>query len=336
MTTTFIQSRAVYLCSLILPLVTIAGNLAGGWAVLASLFTAFGIYPLLDMILGESKGRNLESDDPGFFDFILYAHAVLQITAVSSLAYLAAKIGFNKYTFMAALSTGTNSGISAIVIAHELIHRKTVFQRYLGIFLLWTVHYMHFYVEHIRGHHKNVATNLDPASAREDEGLWLFIIRTIPRQWISAFGIIKEKSNAILLNPVLWFLLVQVISLLAVLVLMGSSVLLVWLIQSLFSIFLLEFVNYIRHWGLRRDPVERVLARHSWQSEQRWSRWTLVELTRHSDHHMTASKEYWRLQGFDEGPRLPAGYYVCFYLALLPPVWRRVMRQRIPKVTGND
>ena len=37
----------------------------------------------------------------------------------------------------------------------------------------------------------------------------------------------------------------------------------------------------------------------------------------------------------DEGPRLPNGYYVCFYLALVPPLWRSVMRKRIPVATGN-
>ena len=323
------------MCSLILPGITIAGNFTGGWFAFTGFITAFVIYPLLDMILGESQGRNLESDDPLFFDLILYAHAVLQIGAVGSLGYFALLEGLNRFTLMAALSTGTNSGISSIVIAHELIHRKMAFQRHLGIFLLWTVNYPHFYVEHIRGHHKNVATDLDPASAREDEGLWLFVIRTVPLQWISAWHIMKEKNVSALKNPVVLFLLIQIISWSAVYYFFGIAVLAVWLIQSLFSIFLLEFVNYIRHWGLRRDPGERVLAMHSWQSERRWSRWTLVELTRHSDHHMTASKEYWKLQAYDEGPRLPNGYYVCFYLALVPPLWRSVMRKRIPVATGN-
>lgn len=336
METTLPQSRFVYFFSFVLPLIAIAGNLTGGWSAFSGFIAAFMLYPLLDIVLGESQGRNLESDDPFFFDLVLYIHAILQIAAVGTLCYFAAHQGLDRYTLMAALSTGTNSGISSIVIAHELIHRKTSFQRYLGIFLLGTVNYMHFYVEHIRGHHKNVATDLDPASAKEDEGLWGFVLRTIPRQWESAFDIMKEKNVVPLKNTVVLFLLAQIVSWFCMYFVFGRAVLAAWLIQSLFSIFLLEFVNYIRHWGLRRVPGEKVQAWHSWQSEQRWSRWTLVELTRHSDHHMIASREYWKLQGYAEGPRLPGGYYVCFYLALIPPLWRSVMQKRITATKEND
>ncbi len=291
------------------------------------IFFALGIYPLLDVLLGDSEGMNLESGDPDFFDMILYFHVLFQALCFVSLFYTTKKS--SEFPWLSVLSTGINSGISGIVIAHELIHRKHVLQRYLGIFSLWTVNYMHFYVEHIRRHHKDVGTDLDPASARYEDGLFWFSIKTIPSQWWSAFTIMRERSGII--NLVIAFMFLQLISNFTIYVLLGEMAFLVALSHSLLAILLLEFVNYIRHWGLRRDPTERVAVADSWQSNARWSRWTLIELTRHADHHYLASREYWKLKFYEESPSLPGGYYACFYLALCPPFWRRIAGRRLPK-----
>ena len=82
--------------------------------------------------------------------------------------------------------------------------------------------------------------------------------------------------------------------------------------------------------GLHRAPGARQTAAHSWQSEHRWSRWTLLELTRHPAHHLEASKPFWQLQPYDDAPQLPTGYYGCFWVALVPPLWRRLIHPRLP------
>jgi alkane 1-monooxygenase len=101
--------------------------------------------------------------------------------------------------------------------------------------------------------------------------------------------------------------------------------------QAAFAVFLLEYINYIRHYGLVRAVGERQTERHSWQAEERWSRWTLLELTRHPAHHLKASEPFWRLQPYEHAPELPSGYYGCFWLAVVPPLWRRVIHPRIPE-----
>lgn len=104
-----------------------------------------------------------------------------------------------------------------------------------------------------------------------------------------------------------------------------------FIFQAAFAVFQLEYINYVRHYGLEREIDERQTERHSWQTEQRWSRWTLLELTRHPAHHMKASLPFWKLRPYDEAPSLPSGYYGCFWLAVIPPLWRRVMDGRIPE-----
>jgi alkane 1-monooxygenase len=104
-----------------------------------------------------------------------------------------------------------------------------------------------------------------------------------------------------------------------------------FLAQAAFAVFLLEYINYIRHYGLLRDVGERQTEMHSWQSEERWSRWTLLELTRHPAHHLKASKPFWELQPYEGAPTLPSGYYGCFWIALIPPLWKRLVHPRIPQ-----
>ena len=68
--------------------------------------------------------------------------------------------------------------------------------------------------------------------------------------------------------------------------------------------------------------------RHSWNAPQRYTNWLLFNLQRHSDHHAQAKRRYQALLHHPDSPQLPAGYASMFVLALLPPLWRRVMDQR--------
>ena len=105
-----------------------------------------------------------------------------------------------------------------------------------------------------------------------------------------------------------------------------------WFILSAIAILTLEYVNYIRHWGLRRGSNDRrFLANHAWNTEARWSRWSLIELTRHSDHHIRASVPFWKLRAYPDAPTLPSGYYACWWPCLVPPIWRRMMNGRFPE-----
>src|SRR5665811_2417465 len=55
----------------------------------------------------------------------------------------------------------------------------------------------------------------------------------------------------------------------------------------------------------------------------------LYHLQRHSDHHANPTRRYQALRHVDDAPQLPSGYAGMILLALFPPVWRRVMDQRL-------
>ena len=55
----------------------------------------------------------------------------------------------------------------------------------------------------------------------------------------------------------------------------------------------------------------------------------LYHLQRHSDHHANPTRRYQALRDFEESPVLPTGYAGMIVLAIVPPVWRRVMDPRV-------
>ncbi|GIV24363.1 MAG: hypothetical protein KatS3mg026_0055 [Bacteroidia bacterium] len=105
-----------------------------------------------------------------------------------------------------------------------------------------------------------------------------------------------------------------------------------FVLQGLVANFLLEYVNYIEHYGLVRRPEEPIRPWHSWESNKYFSRFFLVDLSRHSDHHLHGAKPYHTLNALERAPRLPTGYAGMIYLALVPPLWRKVMDRRLPQV----
>ena len=96
---------------------------------------------------------------------------------------------------------------------------------------------------------------------------------------------------------------------------MGPAVGVAWLLQAAWAVLLLECVNYIEHWGLRRQ-AKRVSTVDSWDAESWFTYYTLVGLSRHADHHAHASRPYQQLRHFDESPKMPYGYWGMVLTAL--------------------
>ena len=321
----------VHLCGLGPVLAVIVGNIVGELWVLAGLVYILGISPILDLALGRADQPRPARKSGRPFAILLYVHAALQFAAVGTLLYRAGVDSMTWNTWGAALSTGVSSGISGIVVAHELGHRRPgSFAWWIGRLNLLSVLYLHFTTEHNHTHHRHVSTTADPASAARGESLWRFVARTIPGQFFDAVRVHADKGHRGLSNPVVRGALIQVLFVTALWTSLGTWPTAAFVTQAAFAVFLLEYINYIRHYGLRRDVGERQTELHSWQSEERWSRWTLLELTRHPAHHLKASTPFWELRPYPNAPTLPTGYFGCFWLAVIPPLWRHVMDSRIP------
>lgn len=306
-----------HLIGLLTPLVTIIGILAGGWWMGATVYLALGVYPLLDLIAGQSSNTN-PLEEGKAFNYIVHAHAILVPIVILVLLYTAL-VNYTPFVWLGALSVGLSSGASGIVTAHELGHRRPRSASWwLSRLDLMCVLYLHFTIEHNYTHHKHWAKSRDPTSSPWGRNVYYHFIRTIPLQVKGAYRA-KPKDVKVSMT-------VQGIMLLIMLII-SPIVLGVFLLQAFVAIYLLEFVNYLQHHGLVRQEGERANASHAWESRHRWSRWTLLELPLHPSHHLKASTPYQKLDSHDESPQLPNGYYVMFWTALIPPLFHHRMKQ---------
>ncbi len=286
-----------------------AWQLVGGFMVAVLAIT-------LDIYAGPER-RQPAGEAPGWlFDLALYVAVALQLLNVAALVRIGVVIGPSAELAFGAFITGLSSGYSAIVVAHELIHRPQKHFRQLGRLLLATVLYEHFFTEHIRGHHRRIGTDDDPATARFGESLGAFLSRTVTGQFRSAWRLETKRLGDV--DMPLWDLRLRRSRVVHGLAVQGLAVAVVaavsgWaalalVAQAGLAVLLLECVNYVEHWGLRRQ-AKRVSTVDSWDTESWFTYYTLVGLSRHADHHAHAARPYQDLRHFDESPKMPYGYW---------------------------
>ncbi len=325
-----------YFINLIPAALAIFGNLSGSWYSLTNFVFTFVILALLELVLPEDK-NNEEGRDDFLPDLLMLLVVITQFVAIGSLIYaVATEILTGFWIAAAALSTGVASGSLGIVIAHELIHKKSPFWNFLGRLLLFTVFNPYFYIHHLRIHHKWVGTGKDPVSALRGESFYAFFLRTTKGQLSQSINLEKERLNKLGKNPfgihnyVIAVLVGAVLVTVLIWSFLGVKVALAVLLQALLANLLLEYTNYIEHYGLTRDEKERVNELHSWQSDRLVSRYFLIDLSRHADHHFHAAKPFNTLVSYDKSPVLPGGYTSMFLPALIPPLWFKLVDKRIP------
>lgn len=336
-----------YLASYSIPLTVCIGLfLRGPWVFLTPLF-AFVLVPILETIMpldhhNLSKNESESKAVNRFFNVLLYLNLPI---VYGLIGYFLWSLGGSNYTTAELIgltfSVGIALGSNGINVAHELGHRTLAWERTLGKILLLPAQYMHFYIEHNYGHHVHAATAEDPASAKYKQSLYSFWITSTSKQYVSAWKIQnrlrKQEGYGFLSikNDMFWYVVLQLGHLSATYFLFGPQGLLIAAILAVVGILLLEAINYIEHYGLRRNKTksgryERVSEIHSWNSNHVLGRVMLYELTRHSDHHYKSSKKYQLLDCHETSPQMPYGYPTSMVLSLLPPLWFSIMNKRIP------
>jgi alkane 1-monooxygenase len=318
-----------------------------GWITYLSLIQAFVLIPFLELFIApnEKNLKDAETElikDDILYDLLLYSILPIQYGFLVYFLFSIQEPLLWWETLGRISAFGILCGVLGINVAHELGHRKSKFERGIAKLLLLSSLYMHFYIEHNRGHHRNVSTDLDPASSRLNESLYAFWIRSIVYSYFSAWKLeaerLKKKNLSIVSihNEMIVFQFIQLGLVLTIGFLFGLKTLLYFFATALIGILLLETVNYIEHYGLRRkktenDLYERVKPIHSWNSNHIIGRIMLFELSRHSDHHFKASKKFQVLEHHDNSPQMPTGYPGMMILSTIPPLWFWVMNARIKK-----
>ena len=330
-----------YLMSYSIALFAFIGiSLGGFYNYLAVVFT-FVFIPVLEIIVRKSdekytdeekKNRNL---DP-FFDLLLY----LNIPIVFGIFFFSLEklaIASSVYDIIGIiLSASIVMATNGINVGHELGHRKSLIARTCSKLLYLPCQYMHFYIEHNFGHHINVATPEDPATARYKQTVYSFWITSVIRTYVSAWEIqlkllkVSKRSFFSIKNDMVFYTFFQLLFLVFIYYNFGLYLTLLSILMSVVSFLFLETINYVEHYGLlrKKEPsgrYERVKPHHSWNSNHTIGRIVLYELTRHSDHHFKSSKKYQVLESLDECPHLPHGYPTSILISLIPPLWFSIM-----------
>ncbi len=345
------MSPTRYLFVFLAPALTIGGIQMGGLWTWSTVLLAFGVIPLFELFL-VPDARNL--DESGevrlrgrlLYDGLLFLAVPIQYATVGHLLFTEATRPLAGAAWAGAIaSTGVCCGVLGINIAHELGHRRGRAPRLMAEALLLTSLYMHWLVEHLKGHHARVSTPEDPASARLGESLYAFLLRSIAKTYVSAWQIENRRLRTIGRSPWSWrnaivrYHLIQFAALVLAWHTFGSTATFSFLCAAAIGILLLESVNYIEHYGLTRSHdgrrYERVRPVHSWNSDHVLGRAFLFNLSRHSDHHADAARPYQVLRHFDESPQMPTGYPGMLLLALVPPLWFAVLHPRIAKLNGE-
>ncbi|TGE17553.1 alkane 1-monooxygenase [Hymenobacter elongatus] len=337
-----------YILAYLVPACAAAGlALRGPWAWLTPAFV-FGLVPLLELWSAAHRAGPGAPATAGrahhlFFDTLLYGNVPLHLSLVGGLMWVTTHTALTHWeTAGLVFSLGICCGALGINVAHELGHRPRRYEQLLAQTLLLSTLYLHFFIEHNRGHHRHVATPHDPATARLHEPFWHFLPRAVWGEYRSAWQLEHERLRrqqrpaVSWANQMLQFQLAQGALVLAVGLVAGPTALLAWLGAAAIGVLLFQLVNYVEHYGLLRQRnattgvYERVQPQHSWNSEHALGRILLYELTRHSDHHYLASRPYHTLRYQPASPQMPTGYPGMMLLATLPPLWFRTMNPRLP------
>jgi len=354
------RKRHLWLTALAMPLIPFAAmglfslTDQGVWLWLGPI-VILGLVPLIDWVTGRDDANPpddlidaLENDR--YYRWITFAFLPLQYAGLLVGLWFIVNGGLTTSEQIGlAVTLGFIGGLG-INTAHELGHKKEQHERWLAKVALAPSIYGHFFIEHNRGHHVRVATPMDPASSRLGETFYTFLPRTVLGSLVSAwrlekariarrgqhpFRVSNDVLNSWLMTLALWALII---------VWLGWGALPFLLIQAAIAVALLEAVNYLEHYGMLRQKVisgdreryEQVQPRHSWNSNNIATNVLLYHLQRHSDHHAQPTRRYQALRDYDESPALPTGYAAMILLALVPPVWFRVMDPRVAEHFDGD
>jgi alkane 1-monooxygenase len=317
-----------------------------GWIIASPLIYAFVFIPIVELLI-QPKEENMSNAEEQvaksdrLYDIWLYLMVPFQYAALLYFMISLQDESLSTIEYVGRIAVmGLLCGTFGINVGHELGHRRNLYERNMAKALLLTSLYMHFYIEHNKGHHKNVSTAEDPSSARRGEPIYLFYFRTVVMGFLSAWKIAGEdqvkKGKPVLhfSNQMLQFQLLQLALLITVYLIFGLKIMIAFMAAATIGFLLLETVNYIEHYGLERKitssgQYERAMPQHSWNSNHILGRLMLFELSRHSDHHYLASRKYQVLRHHDEAPQMPTGYPGMMILSLFPPIWFRIMNRKI-------
>jgi alkane 1-monooxygenase len=351
------KKRYLWMLSVLFPLIPLIGmglmNWSGQqWMLWIPLVFLYIVIPLLDYLFPNDSSNppeqivpQLEADS--YYRLLNHLTVPLHFAILIIGAWFVAnnQLGWSGLLAIS-LTVGAISGFG-INTGHELGHKKDALDRLAARLVLAVPFYGHFTSEHNAGHHAEVATPEDSASARFGESIYRFVLREIPGGLFRAWRLESKRLQRRGLkawswqNEILQSYALSVLLYGGLVLAFGAVVLPFLLIQTAFAWWQLTSANYIEHYGLLRQKgpdgrYERCQPHHSWNANHIASNLVTFHLERHSDHHAFAARRYQSLRHFEDVPQLPSGYFGMFLLSYVPPLWRKVMDPKVMAWADGD
>ncbi len=330
-----------------LHLIAMATFLAGGgWVWLAGALYVGGSV-LIDEACADYRAP-VSNPNEIFLNSLLYA--IVPLTALNAVALLLHTASPGSLMGNAALAMGIGSGYQGswmtvggavftvamlfggtASFAHELFHRHGRLEWSLSQFLLAQCLYTPMAIEHIHGHHRNVGLSHDPTTAPRGMTAWRFVLRAFIGTYRNAArieaGRMKRRNWPWFSwrNRFLQGLALQTAVCGAIFAVGGIHGLAGFAASAVMSIVIIDGTNYVAHYGIVRVFGGRVRSRHSWNSPRFVTTSLLLNVQRHSDHHLSVSRPYWELGVREDAPVHPLGMGLMVVVALVPPLWFRII-----------
>ncbi len=333
---TILNALPHYLPLGIFPLIFLALVHGGWWLVPAFLFMS--VAAPLDKMLG-SDGRNMDLKTPErrllWHNLPVWSWAFLwPPTLIFGMWQILVANPFAIWEEVLLVIILTMEAQAVFVVGHELIHRRSAWERRIGEFLLSSASYPQYATEHLYIHHAKVGTPHDAGSAPKGESFWRYfpkeVVSNLTNSWKASGERLARRRLPVwhYSNP-FWRYGLSLAFWYGLVVWMGGIwALPVFIFLGFGCVFSMKISNYFQHYGLRRVRLpngrwEKVQPRHSWNADWKFSNWMFFNMQRHADHHAMASRHYPLLQigGTDESPQLPGTYGDMMNLVLRPRRW---------------
>ena len=292
----------------------------------------FVVFPLLELLDVNDKFSpdpkdyiKLQTDIRYLYVLRLWpiAHFLMIFLSFLCLVYFETTFVFR---VLLTLSTGLIIGSFSTNVAHELIHRRNDIDKTLGQILLLSIFYPHFYIEHLFGHHKNIGKYEDNGTSRINESIYAYWYRSITNSYFNTWDIATRTKRKVIM---VFYHILLIIYIDKILQWFNLLCLAYILSVSFFSIIFIETIGYIEHYGLTRSNYTKITKYDSWNTYKKLFMYISFRLISHSDHHIDQYRHYPNIRYHDRSPVLPTGYTGCILLALIPPLWYKIMNKKL-------
>jgi len=355
----FAFSKFFYKGNAISALPFVLGFVPGSLALLSAHWAEYGnwswvmfvagyvLVPIADLFIGEDSYNPTDEEENRlkrntWFRVVMWLYTPSYIaTVVYGAHVIATKPELTTWQWWGISTSVGIAGGFGIGCVHEMIHRPSIIELGCGIVALIFANYSHFWIEHLWGHHKRVATDEDPASSNLGDDVYTFIIKDMYQSFVDALDLerrfLEKKKRSFLWNRIFQGYVCSAIIGYAFYHYYGLSAFYFYLAQGIITAIHIENANYIEHYGLRRRKIEGKFDKdgepvyespgwfHAWDTADRLTNWILFKIQRHPDHHTNAGRPYQILRTLPQSPHMPTGYAGMFVLSWFPPLFWAVM-----------